>query len=154
MKWFPLKIYQINLLLQEIETVESKYDNMINEVRFADPKDDNPRKEFLAFREEIEHRIIELDEFYQLNITDARIGAFEKIRNRLAALLKINLEIGNKITRKEYIKESDIQIAQKINFNPLSGIKSNMPGKASKLLMSSSAMRHSTVRKSSSKFGE
>ena len=102
MKWFPLKIYQINLLLQEIETVESKYENMINEIRFSSLKDDNPRKNFLSFREEIEQRIIELDEFYQLNITDARIGAFEKIRNRLANLLKINLETGNKITRKEY----------------------------------------------------
>ena len=75
---------------------------MINEIRFSSLKDDNPRKNFLSFREEIEQRIIELDEFYQLNITDARIGAFEKIRNRLANLLKINLETGNKITRKEY----------------------------------------------------
>ena len=154
MKWFPLKIYQINLLLQEIETVESKYENMINEIRFSSLKDDNPRKNFLSFREEIEQRIIELDEFYQLNITDARIGAFEKIRNRLANLLKINLETGNKITRKEYYKEPQIQIVKKNFINNFSNIKSSMPGKASKLLMSSSAMRHSTVRKSSSKFGK
>ena len=32
MKWIKLKIYQGDQLLSEIETVESKYDNMINEV--------------------------------------------------------------------------------------------------------------------------
>ena len=154
MKWIKLKIYQGDQLLSEVETVESKYDNMINEVRCSDINDTQTKINFLSFREEIEQRIIELDEFYQLNITDARIGAFEKIRNRLANLLKINLETGNKITRKEYYKEPQIQIVKKNFINPFSNIKSSMPGKASKLLMSSSAMRHSTVRKSSSKFGK
>ena len=154
MNWIKLKIYQGEDLLSEVERVESKYDNLINEVRCSDLNDNKAKIEFLSFREEIEQRIIELDEFYQLNITDARIGAFEKIRNRLANLLKINLETGNKITRKEYYKEPQIQIVKKNFINPFSNIKSSMPGKASKLLMSSSAMRHSTVRKSSSKFGK
>ena len=154
MKWIKLRIYKGEDLLSEVEQVESKYDNLINEVRCSDINDNKAKIEFLSFREEIEQRIIELDEFYQLNITDARIGAFEKIRNRLANLLKINLETGNKITRKEYYKEPQIQIVKKNFINPFSNIKSSMPGKASKLLMSSSAMRHSTVRKSSSKFGK
>ena len=97
MKWIKLKIYQGDQLLSEVETVESKYDNMINEVRCSDSKDTQTKINFLSFREEIEQRIIELDEFYQLNINDSRIGTFEKVRNRLAALLEINIDEGNKI---------------------------------------------------------
>ena len=115
MKWLPLKIYQADLLLQEIETVESKYDNMINQVRCAPANDEKVRNDFLSFREEIEQRIIDLDEFYNLNITDSRVGAFEKIRNRLAALMEINIESGNEITRKTYTSEP-INTVKKDNF--------------------------------------
>ena len=156
MKWIPLKIYQGDKLANEIEVVESKYDNMINEVRCADSKDIQPKIDFLTFREEIEQRIIELEEFYQLNITDSRIGVFEKVRNRLAALLEINIDEGNQIIKKNYGVSNNNKITtnntndKKFKFN---NQKNTLPQK-SKLLMSSSVMRHSSVRQSGIKFGE
>ena len=151
MKWIKLKIYQGDQLLSEVETVESKYDNMINEVRCSDSKDTQTKINFLSFREEIEQRIIELDEFYQLNINDSRISTFEKVRNRLISLLEINIDEGNKIIQKKYGKNNEINISNvnKFKFNQ----KKAMP-KKSKLFMSSSIMRHSSVRKSGSLFGE
>ena len=151
MKWIKLKIYQGEDLLLEVERVESKYDNLINEVRCADLNDNKAKIEFLSFREEIEQRIIELDEFYQLNISDSRIGTFEKVRNRLISLLEINIDEGNKIIQKKYGKNNEVNLTNtnKFKFNQ----KKSMP-KKSKLFMSSSVMRHSSVRKSGSLFGE
>ena len=151
MKWIKLKIYQGEDLLLEVERVESKYDNLINEVRCADLKDNQAKIEFLSFREEIEQRIIELDEFYQLNISDSRIGTFEKVRNRLISLLEINIDEGNKIIQKKYAKNTEVNLnnTNKFKFNQ----KKSLP-KKSKLFMSSSVMRHSSVRKSGSLFGE
>ncbi len=151
MNWIKLKIYQGEDLLSEVERVESKYDNLINEVRCSDLNDNKAKIEFLSFREEIEQRIIELDEFYQLNINDSRISTFEKVRNRLISLLEINIDEGNKIIQKKYGKNNEINISNvnKFKFNQ----KKAMP-KKSKLFMSSSIMRHSSVRKSGSLFGE
>ena len=151
MNWIKLKIYQGEDLLSEVERVESKYDNLINEVRCSDLNDNKAKIEFLSFREEIEQRIIELDEFYQLNINDSRISTFEKVRNRLISLLEINIDEGNKIIQKKYGKNNEINISNvnKFKFNQ----KKAMP-KKSKLFMSSSVMRHSSVRKSGSLFGE
>ena len=151
MKWIKLKIYQGEDLLLEVERVESKYDNLINEVRCADLNDNQAKIEFLSFREEIEQRIIELDEFYQLNISDSRIGTFEKVRNRLISLLEINIDEGNKIIQKKYAKNTEVNLnnTNKFKFNQ----KKSLP-KKSKLFMSSSVMRHSSVRKSGSLFGE
>ena len=151
MNWIKLKIYQGEDLLSEVERVESKYDNLINEVRCSDLNDNKAKIEFLSFREEIEQRIIELDEFYQLNINDSRISTFEKVRNRLIPLLEINIDEGNKIIQKKYGKNNEINISNvnKFKFNQ----KKAMP-KKSKLFMSSSIMRHSSVRKSGSLFGE
>ena len=156
MKWIPLKIYQGDKLANEIEAVESKYDNMINEVRCADSKDIQPKIDFLTFREEIEQRIIELEEFYQLNITDSRVAIFEKVRNRLAALLEINIDEGNQIIKKNYgISNNNNINSSSINDKKfkLSSQKNTLPQK-SKLLMSSSVMRHSSVRQSGTRFGE
>ena len=152
MKWIKLKIYQGDQLLSEVETVESKYDNMINEVRCSDSNDTQAKINFLSFREEIEQRIIELDEFYQLNINDTRIGTFEKVRNRLASLLEINIDEGNKIIQKSYAGSTSVNISQ-LNNNKFKNQKNYMP-KKSKLSLSSSVMRHSSVRKSGTKFGE
>ena len=152
MKWIKLKIYQGDQLLSEVETVESKYDNMINEVRCSDSNDTQAKINFLSFREEIEQRIIELDEFYQLNINDTRIGTFEKVRNRLASLLEINIDEGNKIIQKSYAGNTSVNISQ-LNNNKFKNQKNYMP-KKSKLSLSSSVMRHSSVRKSGTKFGE
>ena len=152
MKWIKLKIYQGDQLLSEVETVESKYDNMINEVRCSDSNDSQAKINFLSFREEIEQRIIELDEFYQLNINDTRIGTFEKVRNRLASLLEINIDEGNKIIQKSYAGNTSVNISQ-LNNNKFKNQKNYMP-KKSKLSLSSSIMRHSSVRKSGTKFGE
>ena len=154
MKWIKLKIYQGDQLLSELETVESKYDNMINEVICSDSKDTQTKINFLSFREEIEQRIIELDEFYQLNINDSRIGTFEKVRNRLAALLEINIDEGNKIIQKSYVANTGNHISQMNNNNKFKFNQKNTMSKKSKLSLSSSAMRHSSVRKSGTKFGE
>ena len=155
MKWLPLKIYQADKLIPEIEAVESKYDNMINLVRCAEENEEQIKIDFLTFREEIELRIIELDEFYQLNITDSRISQFEKIRNRLASLLEINIDEGNQIVRKNYGNNLNSN-TNSLNFNKkLTPSKQGTASmKKSKLLMSSSVMRHSSVRGTSSKFGE
>ena len=151
MKWIKLNIYKGDDLVSEVQQVESKYDNLINEVRCADINDNQAKIEFLSFREEIEQRIIELDEFYQLNINDSRISTFEKVRNRLASLLEINIDEGNKIIQKQYGKDNEISLpaVSKFKFSQKSTIPKN-----SKLYMSSSAMRHSSVRKSGSLFGE
>ena len=142
--------------MSEVETVESKYDNMINEVRCSNSDDTQTKINFLSFREEIEQRIIELDEFYQLHINDSRIGTFEKVRNRLASLLEINIDEGNKIIQKSYAVNNDVNISKlnnnKFKFN--NGNQKNIIPKKSKLSQSSSVMRHSSVRKSSSRFGE
>ena len=153
MKWIPLKIYQGDQLLSEVETVESKYDNMINEVRCSDSNDTQTKINFLSIREEIEQRIIELDEFYQLNINDTRIGTFLKVRNRLASLLEINIDEGNKIIQKSYGGLNNINFQMNKNKTNKYNQKNYMP-KKSKLSLSSSVMRHSSVRKSGSKFGE
>ena len=151
MNWIKLKIYQGEELLSEVERVESKYDNLINEVRCSDLNDNKAKIEFLSFREEIEQRIIELDEFYQLNINDSRISTFEKVRNRLISLLEINIDEGNKIIQKKYGKNNEMSLnnMNKFKFNQKKAIP-----KKSKLSMSSSIMRHSSVRKSGSLFGE
>ena len=161
MKWIKLKIYQGDQLLSEVETVESKYDNMINELRCSDDKDTQTKINFLSFREEIEQRIIELDEFYQLNINDSRIGTFEKVRNRLASLLEINIDEGNKIMQKNYyIGNTGAHMSQMNNTNSNSNShrfkfnQKNQKPRRSKLSMSSSAMRHSSVRKTGTRFGE
>ena len=155
MKWIKLKIYQGDQLLSELETVESKYDNMINEVRCSDVNDTQTKINFSAFREEIEQRIIDLDEFYQLNINDSRIGVFERVRNRLASLLEINIDEGNKIIQKNY---GNTNISNKSNSNTnnnrMKYNQKNNKNAKSKLSMSSSIMRHSSVRKSGTKFGE
>ena len=102
MKWIKLRIYKGEDLVSELERVESKYDNLINEVRCSGINDKDSKVEFLSFREEIEQRIIELNQFYQLNINDSRISIFEKVKNRLLALLQININIEaeNKIIQK------------------------------------------------------
>ena len=156
MKWIKLKIYQGDQLLSELETVESKYDNMINEVICSDSKDTQTKINFLSFREEIEQRIIELDEFYQLNINDSRIATFEKVRNRLASLLEINIDEGNRIIQKSYVGNTEPQFGKMNNINSNKfkfGQKNQMPRK-SKLSLSSSVMRHSSIRKSGTRFGE
>ena len=156
MKWIKLKIYQGDQLLSEVETVESKYDNMINEVRCSNADDTQTKINFLTFREEIEQRIIELDEFYQMHINDTRIGTFEKVRNRLASLLEINIDEGNKIIQKSYVVNNDASIS-KLNNNKFkfsNGNQKNIATKKNKLSQSSSVMRHSSVRKSNSRFGE
>ena len=153
MKWIELKIYRGEDLLTELETVESKYDNLINEVRCSDLNDNQAKVEFLSFRDEIEQRIIELDEFYQLNINDSRISIFEKVRNKLASLLDININDneGNKIIQKKYRKgiKTSFSNFERFKYNQ----KYSIP-KKSKLSMSSSMMRQSSMRKSASLFGE
>ena len=151
MKWIKLKIYHGDQLLSEVETVESKYDNMINEVRCSGVKDTQTKIDFLSFREEIEQRIIELDEFFQLNINDSRIGTFEKVRNRLASLLEINIDEGNKIIQKNY---APINRLNRRNNSKFQLNQKNPVPKKSKLSLSSSVMRHSSIKKSGSRFGE
>ena len=153
MKWIKLRIYKGEDLVSELERVESKYDNLINEVRCSGINDNESKVEFLSFREEIEQRIIELNQFYQLNINDSRISIFEKVKNRLLALLQININIEaeNKIIPKTYRKIEKMSINNTYRFK--STQRKTIPRK-SKLSMSSSKIRHSSMRKSSSFFGE
>ena len=151
MNWIPLKIYKSEELISEVERVESKYDNLINEVRCSDLDDNQSKIDFLSFREEIEQRIIELEEFYQLNINDSRISTFERVRNRLIALLSINIDEGNKIMQKYYAKNNEIKI-ENMNKYKLNGKK--VIQRKSKLFLSNSAMRKSSMRKSGTLFGE
>ena len=151
MNWIPLKIYKSEDLISEVERVESKYDNLINEVRCSDLDDNQSKIDFLSFREEIEQRIIELEEFYQLNINDSRISTFERVRNRLIALLSIKIDEGNKIMQKYYAKNSEIKI-ENMNKYKLNGKK--VIQRKSKLFLSNSAMRKSSMRKSGTLFGE
>ena len=151
MNWIPLKIYKSEELISEVERVESKYDNLINEVRCSDLDDNQSKIDFLSFREEIEQRIIELEEFYQLNINDSRISTFERVRNRLIALLSIKIDEGNKIMQKYYAKNNEIKI-ENMNKYKLNGKK--VIQRKSKLFLSNSAMRKSSMRKSGTLFGE
>ena len=156
MKWIKLRIYKGEDLLSEVEQVESKYDNLINEVRCSDINDNKAKIEFLSFREEIEQRIIELDEFYQLNINDSRISIFEKVRNKLALLLDINInsEEGNKIILKRYGKTFNSFKPSLYNFGKSKSSQKYLMPKKSKLSASSSLMRQSSMKKSASLFGE
>ena len=151
MNWIPLKIYKSEELISEVERVESKYDNLINEVRCSDLDDNQSKIDFLSFREGIEQRIIELEEFYQLNINDSRISTFERVRNRLIALLSIKIDEGNKIMQKYYAKNNEIKI-ENMNKYKLNGKK--VIQRKSKLFLSNSAMRKSSMRKSGTLFGE
>ncbi len=151
MNWIPLKIYKSEELISEVERVESKYDNLINEVRCSDLDDNQSKIDFLSFREEIEQRIIELEEFYQLNINDSRISTFERVRNRLIALLSINIDEGNKIMQKYYAKNNEIKIE---NMNKYKLNEKKVIQRKSKLFLSNSAMRKSSMRKSGTLFGE
>ena len=151
MKWTPLKIYQSEDLMAEVETVESKYDNLINEVRCSGLNDNQPKLDFLSFREEIEQRIIELDEFYQLYINDSRITTFERVRNRLVSLLSINIDEGNKILQKKFLKNVEIKPA---NMENSLFEQKNRINRKSRLFTSNSALRRSSMRKSGTFFGE
>ena len=151
MKWTPLKIYQSEDLMAEVETVESKYDNLINEVRCSGLNDNQPKLDFLSFREEIEQRIIELDEFYQLYINDSRITTFERVRNRLVSLLSINIDEGNKILQKKFLKNVEIK---PVNMENSLFEQKNRINRKSRLFTSNSALRRSSMRKSGTFFGE
>ena len=151
MKWTPLKIYQSEDLMAEVETVESKYDNLINEVRCSGLNDNQPKLVFLSFREEIEQRIIELDEFYQLYINDSRITTFERVRNRLVSLLSINIDEGNKILQKKFVKNVEIK---PVNMENSLFEQKNRASRKSRLFTSNSALRRSSMRKSGTFFGE
>ena len=151
MKWTPLKIYQSEDLMAEVETVESKYDNLINEVRCSGLNDNQPKLDFLSFREEIEQRIIELDEFYQLYINDSRITTFERVRNRLVSLLSINIDEGNKILQKKFVKNVEIK---PVNMENSLFEQKNRANRKSRLFTSNSALRRSSMRKSGTFFGE
>ena len=151
MKWTPLKIYQSEDLMAEVETVESKYDNLINEVRCSGLNDNQPKLDFLTFREEIEQRIIELDEFYQLYINDSRITTFERVRNRLVSLLSINIDEGNKILQKKFVKNVEIK---RVNMENSLFEQKNRGNRKSRLFTSNSALRRSSMRKSGTFFGE
>ena len=151
MKWTPLKIYQSEDLMAEVETVESKYDNLINEVRCSGLNDNQPKLDFLTFREEIEQRIIELDEFYQLYINDSRITTFERVRNRLVSLLSINIDEGNKILQKKFVKNVEIK---PVNMENSLFEQKNRANRKSRLFTSNSALRRSSMRKSGTFFGE
>ena len=71
----------------------------------------------------------------------------------MASLLEINIDEGNKIIQKSYVANNGTNIAQ-LNNNKFKFNEKNYMPKKSKLSLSSSVMRHSSVRKSGTRFGE
>ncbi|MCQ2817325.1 MAG: hypothetical protein MJ252_08685 [archaeon] len=107
MRWIELKIFKFDALMEEMDVVESKYQNMLNRIVASDEDDKEPRREFMEFRKEIEKRIFELDDFYEEYMYDARIVHFEKIRNRLVTLLDTNIKFDEVEDAKEREKEKE-----------------------------------------------
>lgn len=143
MKWVPLHIYQSDILIREVETVESKYENFLKELRCSESEE--TKCDFLTFRDEIEQRVIDLEEFYQININDARVCSFDKIRSRLQALLDITIEGNwiNEIIRKEKNNMKGKPSIKNDSVNPLLTKIRN-----SKLLKSNANLRASSLKQS------
>ena len=93
MKWIPLKIYQGNVVVKELETVNVIYNDLVSAVKITQNKE--AISNYNNFREEIKKRIKELNDFYSKYINDSRIGLFENIKNKLEKLLLIKPKISS-----------------------------------------------------------
>lgn len=147
MKWSQIKIFNPGVIMQEVEIVESKYDNLLNKVITSDKNDDKAKREFLAFREEIEMRLIDIDEFYQLNRDDKRSTAFIKIRNKLAEILEKNIKMDDNeaVVKKSY---TPIQQIEKTPTKIETKFKTKLFTTPSKLSRSNASLRQSSIRQS------
>lgn len=93
MKWIPLKIYQGNVVVKELETVNVIYNDLVSAVKITQNKE--AISNYNNFREEIKKRIKELNDFYSKYINDSRIGLFENVKNKLEKLLLIRPKISS-----------------------------------------------------------
>ena len=74
MKRIPLKIYQGDLFLKEVDQVCKVYNAIVQE--FKNNKTEENRDKYINIRDEIKRRIFEVNNFYSNNINDNRIGIF------------------------------------------------------------------------------
>ena len=68
MKWIPLKIYQGDLFLKEVDYVCKVYNAIVQE--FKNNKTEENRDKYINIRDEIKRRIFEVNNFYSNNIND------------------------------------------------------------------------------------
>ena len=68
--------------------------------------------------------------------------------------MEINIDEGNKIIQKSYGGKNNAANISQLNNNKFKFNQKNYMPKKSKLSLSSSVMRHSSVRKSGAKYGE
>ena len=126
MKWIPLKIYQGDLLLKEVEYVCKIYNSIIQQ--FKNNKTEENRDKYINIRDEIKRRIFEINTFYSNNINDNRIGIFEQGKNILEDILKNQVQINNCIKchkkqniikTKENLLKNEINMINQINENKI-----------------------------------
>ena len=128
MKWIPLKIYQGDLLLKEVEYVCKIYNSIVQQ--FKNNKTEENRDKYINIRDEIKRRIFEINTFYSNNINDNRIGIFEQGKNILEDILKKQVQINNcnkKNKKKNVIKTNENLLNNEINMiNQLNENKINL----------------------------
>ena len=118
MKWIPLKIYQGDLLLKEIEYVCKIYNSIVQQ--FKNNKTEENRDKYINIRDEIKRRIFEINTFYSNNINDNRIGIFEQGKNILEDILKKQVQINNCI--KSHKKQNVIKTKENLLNNEINKI--------------------------------
>ena len=128
MKWIPLKIYQGDLLLKEVEYVCKIYNSIVQQ--FKNNKTEENRHKYVNIRDEIKKRIFEINNFYSNNINDNRIGIFEQGKNILEEILKNQVQINNCIKphkKKNLIKTNENLLKNEIDMiNHINENKINM----------------------------
>ena len=128
MKWIPLKIYQGDLLLKEVEYVCKIYNSIVQQ--FKNNKTEENRDKYVNIRDEIKKRIFEINNFYSNNINDNRIGIFEQGKNILEEILKNQVQINNCIKphkKKNLIKTNENLLKNEIDMiNHINENKINM----------------------------
>ena len=145
-----IKIYNHKQLEEEIEQITNKYNNLLNQLLHSN-QEEELKSEFLSYREQVEQRLLDLEEFYQINKKDSRIKPFFIALNKLKSLLQTNIKLNNNkpVIKKTY-NYSQIKPLVKTNNLENEIAKSNQT--QSKLSKSNKSLRQSSVRSSSSRF--
>ena len=130
MKWIPLKIYQGDLFLKEVDYVCKVYNAIVQE--FKNNKTEENRDKYINIRDEIKRRIFEVNNFYSNNINDNRIGILEQGKNLLEDILRNQVQIHNclktnkkqnLIKSKENIVNNEIEFSNEIHEEKINSIK-------------------------------
>ena len=81
-KWIKLKKYDGKNILNEINNVIQQFIKIYEEIK-KNPNNKNNIENYFNLRDSIKFRIKELNNFYNNNINDDRIGIFEKGKIKL-----------------------------------------------------------------------